>query len=310
MSTTPVRQSHAAAQATAAQAAAESRRHETHARPHHHGAGHRGQFGGFVFRLGRAPSPATPRRPAPLRRRPPRPPGPNPAGMEHEGDHGLALNMPLLPQSSAVEDEERAASLQIDTAGWHEDSREGMREEESRQGHRGLQWRVGSQSRPDAEAVLLSGLQAAGGTGAQALWEQAAPGATLRHEDLARALVGALVGVNSPGAPAQPGPGVTTLQLAAMRLYLTKGLEAGIECGPFATLAGVKRALLESLGRGTQRPAAAVPDEAQQNRNLLLPLKLLNADRPRTEEQVRQACSRIELSCQAALTMGKALPSA
>jgi hypothetical protein len=230
--------------------------------------------------------------------------------MEHEGDHGPLLNMPLLPQSSAVEDEERAAGMEVDSMGGHEDPGQGMQEHESRQRQLALQWRAGSRARPDADAALTAGLHAACGGGAQVLLAGSASSVALRADDLARALVSALIGANAPSTPPQPGPGATTLQLAAVRGFLMKAQETGAQRGPLATLARVKQALLESRGPATQRPAAAAPDEAQQNRNLLLPLKLLNADRPRTAVQAQQACSRIELSCQAALMAGAAAPAA
>jgi hypothetical protein len=307
VSTTPIRRAQAAEQVAAVQAAAEARRTDTHShqgRPGHHGVGQRGQFGGYVFRAGRAPAAAVPRRPAPLRRRPPPPPGANQAGMEHDADHGLMLNMPLLPQSSAAEDELRAAGMEVDAMDGHQDPGEGMPEHESRQRQLALQWRAGSRARPDDDSALIAGLRAACGGGAQALWASAAPNVAVRADDLMRALVGALVAANAPAQPQPPGPGPTTLQLAAVRAYLMKVQETGVERGPLATLARVKHALLENRGHASQRSACATPDEGQQNRNLLLPLKLLNADRPRTAAQAQQACSRIELSCQTALMVG------
>jgi hypothetical protein len=292
VSTRPVRQAQAAAQAAAVQAAAEARQQD--ARHHgHHGAGHRGHFGGYVFRLVRAPAPPPPRRPVPLRRRP-RPPGAGMADMDHENEHGLLLNMPLLPQSSAVEDQQRAAAMDVAAMGRQDDPREDPQQQETRRDPRALQWRLGSQRRLDADAGLPT-LQAACGAAGQALWAQAPVNAAMRAEDLARALVGALAGLNAAGGPSVAGQGATTLQMAAVRAYLLKVLEAGVAGRPLGTLGSVKQALLELR----RPPGVAMPDEAQQDRNLLLPLKLLNADRPRTPQQVRQACSRIELSCQA-----------
>lgn len=304
MSLRPIR-IQAAAEAAAAQAAADAR--HTEARPHHgrHGAGHHGQFGGYVFRPGRAPAAPPQRRPVPLRRRPPQLPGANSAGTDHENEHGPMLNMALLPQSSAVEDQDRAATLDVDAMGRHEDPHGAPQEDASHQRRQALRWRTGLRAWQDADAALLPGLQAACGPGAQALWAQAAPSMAVRAEDLARALVEALVGIDTAAAPAEAGPGATTLQLAAVRSYLMQGPAAGMAGRPLATLERVKRALLESRGQGAQRPAGAMPDEARQNRNLLLPLKLLNADRPRTEAQVRQACSRIELCCQVGAARGR-----
>lgn len=311
MSSSAVRQAQAAARTVAVQAATEVRRHDAqHAHHGHPGAGHRGQFGGFVFRLARAPAAPPPRRPVPLRRRPPTPPGANAAGMEHEHEQGPMSNMALLPQSSAVEDEERAAAMDVDAMDRHGDAHDGLQEQQSRQRWLALQWRVGSRPRPDAGDALLAGLEAAGGPGVQLLWAHTAPNAPLRADDLAGALVQALAGVNTADTPRQFGPGITTLQLAAVRAYLMKRQQAGVAGRALATLERVKLALLESRRPDARRPASAVPEEAQQNRNLLLPLKLLNADRPRTAEQLQQACCRIELACQAGPAMGHAEPAA
>jgi hypothetical protein len=299
VSTTPVRHAQAAAQAAAAQAAAEARRPEARTQHAHHGAGQRGQFGSYVFRLGRAPAPPPPRRPVPLRRRPPHPPG-----VDHDPEHGVALNMPLLGQSSAIDDDERAAAMDFDAMGTHDQPDEGMHEHESRQRQQhAMQWRLGARAQPDAGArALLPALQAACGADAQALWAPPAPTAPVRAGELARALVGALLATNMPGA--------ASLQMAAVRAYLVKGQESGGEGGALATLERVKQVLLEGRPAGAKPQGLALPDEAQQNRNLLLPLKLLNADRPRTAEQAQQACSRIELSCRTLLMSGMAAPSA
>lgn len=300
MSTTTVRHTQAAQQA------AEVRRHEQHQHPHHHGhhgAGHRGQFGGYVFRLGRAPAPPNPRRPAPLRRRPPHPPGAQ-AGMEHDAEHGMSLSTQLLPMSAEVEDERHAAGMDIDMMAGHDEQHEGSQEQQLRGRHRALQWRIGQQDRPAADARTMEPqLQAAGGAGAQALLQEPEAKVQGRPEDQARALVSALLAINTRAG--EPGaPGAATLQLAAVRAYLQKGCEAG----PLATLQRVKQALLEDRPSGAQQPGAAVPDESQQNRNLLLPLLLLNANRPRTETQNQQACDRMTLVCETGLK--KAAPAA
>lgn len=307
MSSSAVRQTQAAARVAAVQAATEVRRNDAqHPHQGHPGAGHRGQFGGFVFRLARAPAAPPPRRPVPLRRRPPSALGANAADMDHEHEHGLMPSMALLPQSSAVEDEERAAAMDVDATDRHEDAHDGLQQQESRQRRLALQWRVGSQPRPDAGNALLAGLEAACGPAVQLLWAQAAPNAPLRADALACALVQALAGVNTAGPPSPSGPGITSLQLAAVRAYLMQRQQAGVAGRALATLERVKLALLESRRTGVRLPASAVPDEAQQNRNLLLPLKLLNADRPRTAEQLQQACCRIELACQAGPATGPA----
>lgn len=297
-----------------AQAAAEVRRHDAHLHAHRldqKGAKQRGQFGGYVFRLARATAASKARRPAPLRRRPPRPPGVQHVDVEHGADHAqAATNMLWAPQSSALEDEERSASLVIDAMDWHDDSHDGMREPQTWQPDRGLPWRMGRRAQPQgAAAALLSGLQALCGADAQALWAAGEANTPLRANDLARALVHAMVDVNAAAEQVSPMPQATSLQLAAVRMYLTKVLDNGLEQGSLATLGRVKQALLESRPAGRQQPNNGMGNEALQNRNLLLPLKLLHADRPRSAEQVRQACDLMALSCQMAM-MGVSTPAA
>jgi hypothetical protein len=296
-----------------AQAAAEVRRHDAHLharQPGSPGAGQRGQFGGYVFRLGRASAPSNARRPAPLRRRPPRPPGAQQADMEHDAEHGLTTDMSRVFQSSALEDEERSASMAIDSMAGNDDAHDSIREREPRQQDRSLPWRLGQRAQPHGDAAaLLSDLQALCGASAQALWAEGGANSPVRAEDLARALVHAMVDVHSAAERSSPMPRATSLQLAAVRMYLMKVLESGLEQGSLATLGRVKQLLLESRPTGPQQPPTGVRDETRQNRNLLLPLKLLNADRPRSAAQVQQACDRIALSCQMDL-VGAAKPTA
>jgi hypothetical protein len=230
--------------------------------------------------------------------------------MEHAAEHGLAMNMPLVPQSSGLEDEERAASMTIDAMDWNDDAHDSMREREHRQPDRSRPWRVGPRAQPQGDAAaLLSGLQALCGAAAQALWAEGGVSTSVRAEDLARALVHAMVDVQAAAERSSPTLRATSLQLAALRMYLMKVLESGLEQESLATLGRVKQALLESRPTGPQQPPTGVQDEARQNRNLLLPLKLLNADRPRSAAQVQQACDRIALSCQMDL-VGAAKPTA
>lgn len=290
MSTTPIRH------ATSAVRAAELQRHEPQ-QHHHRQPGHaptsRGQFGGYVFRLGRAPAPPAPRRTVPLSQRRPAP-GAQQAGMETDSEHALQTGVPL--QASALEDEQRAASLGIDEATDHDD-REGTEGQDRRQGHQALQWRVRAQAGPAAEASAMQAwLKEACGAGAQALWQEPGAKAQGPSAEQARALVSALLAINSPAglAPSAPRPGVATLQLAAVRSYLQRCSEPGA----LATLAHVKQALLDVLSTGTPNERTAMPaSEPQQNRNLLLPLLLLNADKPRTDRLRHRACDRIELLC-------------
>ncbi|TXD72220.1 hypothetical protein FUT87_24465 [Mitsuaria sp. TWR114] len=92
-------------------------------------------------------------------------------------------------------------------------------------------------------------------------------------------------------------------QLAALRLVAVRAyLQSRLEPGPLATLARVKQALLDQRSEPGPRVAAPTDpadpaEEARQNRHALLPLLLLNADRPRTPLQTRLSCDRIEMVC-------------
>lgn len=267
-----------------------------------------------MFRPGRNPAPPPPRRTVSLRRRHP-PPGAQHAGMDHE-EHGASLNMPqFLPKSATVEDDQRADGLDIDMMTGRDEQHDGSREEELRGKHRALRWRIGQEPRPDGRN-MESQLQAVCGAGAQALWQERDAQVQVGPEDQARALVSALLAINARagGEGLALATGAATLQLAAVRAYLQKEQEAqkspekGPEAGPLATLERVKQALLERRPSTAPQQRAAAPDESQQNRNLLLPLLLLNANRPRTEAQNQQACDRITLACAATGLQGRERP--
>lgn len=296
-----------------AQAAAEVRRHEAHLHSHSSSASgktHRGQFRGYVFRLARTVRPPTARRPGPLRRRPPRPPGGQSLELEHDSGHDALSNMGPLPDSSAWDDLELSASLDMNGSHTHDDAQDPMRDGDAQAPLRAMQWRLGSRERPAgldatgfAEAQPLTGLQA------QALLPGEGANAPVPHDALALALVNQML-AQRPAAPSAPGGAsqATRLQLAAVRAYLLAVHEHQLAPGPLSTLAHVKQLLLARAPGGGPAPGRALPDEAQQNLNLLLPLKLLHADRPRTPEQIQQACDRIELSCQ--LTLASVPPPA
>lgn len=288
----------------AAQAAAEVRRHDAHLHSHSSSASggtHRGQFRGYVFRLGRAPAAPRLRRPAALRRRPPRPPAAHLAGMDHDAEHGSVASTTQLRGTLALEEEELSASMEIDAKGGDENPDGGMRDGDPHQKYRALQWRVGASSGPEAvHATGLAGAQGGGGIDVHPHWAEALANDAMRPETLARALVAVMLDAHKPAAMPVPETQVTRLQLAAVRAYLMKMHQSSLERGPLSSLAHVKQLLLDSDRGGVQRPGRTLPDEEQQNLNLLLPLKLLNADRPRTPEQIQRACDRIELSCRSA----------
>ncbi|HEX5783755.1 MAG TPA: hypothetical protein VFY35_03400 [Burkholderiaceae bacterium] len=298
---------------SSSQAAADVRRHEallhTQKSGGQGGSVHRGQFGGYVFRLGRAPAPPAARRPPPLRRRPPRPPGAQSLELEHDASHDALSNMGPSAESSAWQDQALSASLDMEGSHTHDDTNDPMRDGEAQAPYRAMQWKLGQHDRPAgqdatgfADAQPLAGLQA------QALLPGEVASAPVHHDALALALVNQML-AQRPAAPSAPGvpTQATRLQLAAVRAYLLAVHEHQLAPGPLSTLAHVKQLLLDRAPGGGQGPVRTLPDEAQQNLNLLLPLKLLHADRPRTPEQIQQACDRIELSCQ--LTLASVPPA-
>ena len=175
----------------------------------------------------------------------------------------------------------------------------------------------GARSAPSSGAsagAWQSALEALAGANARAL-APASPDAiaAASPEYRAMALVGALLELEATagrGAPTAPGGSVGLVtQLAALRLVAVRAyLQSRLEPGPLATLARVKQALLDQRSEPGPRvaapanPAASAAsadpaEEARQNRHALLPLLLLNADRPRTPLQTRLSCDRIEMVC-------------
>ena len=104
----------------------------------------------------------------------------------------------------------------------------------------------------------------------------------------AHALASALITFGAATAP--PGrPGVGALRLAAMAAYI----DAQVEPGALATLAGVKEVLMTHVV--TARAAAASPAGARsRNQWALLPLELLVCDKPRTVGQRQLAVERLQ----------------
>lgn len=302
----------AAARVSEAKSAAVAHRHnlDPHDALAQAGHGHRGQFRGYVFRTVRAPAPPPPRRPTPLRRRPPSPPGTGAAGPDHE-EHANAPPLPSMPGFAAAEQAERAPGLDLGPLTRHDDPGERDQDDRREEARHDRRWRIGARSAPSSGAsagAWQSALEALAGANARAL-APASPDAiaAASPEYRAMALVGALLELEAAagrGAPTAPGGPVGLLtQLAALRLVAVRAyLQSRLEPGPLATLARVKQALLDQ--RSEPGPRAAAPsdgadpaEEARQNRHALLPLLLLNADRPRTPQQTRLSCDRIEMVC-------------
>lgn len=214
--------------------------------------------------------------------------------------------MGLSPQSSAWDDLALSASLDMDGSHTHDDTHDPMRDGEAQAPYRAMQWKLGPRERPAGQAATgFPDAQPMEALATQALAPGEAPHSPVHRDALALALVHQMLALRpaAPGAPIQ----VTRLQLAAVRAYLTAVNEHLLAPGPLSTLANVKQLLLARAPGSGHTPGRALPDEAQQDLNLLLPLKLLHADRPRTPEQLQQACERIELSCQ--LTLASVPPS-
>ena len=303
-----------AAEATQAARTAE-RREATIAHRHnldHHSAaaqaghGHRGHFRGYVFRAVRAPAPPPPRRPTTLRRRPPPPPGSGAAGMDHE-EHATTPPSPGQAGFAAPEEALREPGLDLGPLMRHDDLGERDRDDRGEEARHERRRRIGAWNGPTASVPdWRSALAALGGIDARSLSvAESSPGQAVTPEERALALVNTLLALDVAAAghrtsmPSGTSPGLlaqlTALRLTAVRAYL---LHRG-EPGPLATLARVKQALVEQR-RAPPAPAGDPSDpaeEARQHRNALLPLLLLNADRPRTPAQTRLACDRIDLVC-------------
>ena len=313
----------AAARVSEAKSAAVAHRHnlDPHDALAQAGHGHRGQFRGYVFRTVRAPAPPPPRRPTPLRRRPPSPPGTGAAGPDHE-EHANAPPLPSMPGFAAAEQAERAPGLDLGPLTRHDDPGEREQDDRREEARHDRRWRIGARAAPPSGADTGTGtrawqaaLEALAGANARALAPPSPDAISAASPDYrAMALVGALLELEASMtghrastvagalAVASASAGLvarlTALRLVAVRAYL----QSRQEPGPLATLARVKQALLDQRSEPSPRVTApsdpADPaEEARQNRHALLPLLLLNADRPRTPLQTRLSCDRIEMVC-------------
>ncbi|WP_343640949.1 hypothetical protein [Roseateles sp.] len=292
----------AAARVSEARSAAVAHRHnlDPHESELQRSQGHRGHFRGYVFRNVRAPTPPPTRRTPTPRRRPPAPPGAGASGLDHDEQ---ATAPPPSPGGAAAAEALFAPAFQPGPLTRHDEP--GERDQEHRREEaRGRQrWRIGARSEPPASpADWHAALEARAGGNAKALAPAAAGMITAASPEYrAMALVGTLLALDADPAVAAGAAGQgTALALAAVRAYLLHRAEPG----PLATLARVKQALLDQ--RSEPRPPSPAPADpadpavqARENRHLLRPLQLLNADRPRTEAQNVQACDRIALVCAA-----------
>ena len=279
MSTAPIRHGTASQTAATQRADHDPRQHGQHNAA---GAG-RGQHNGYVFRLGPRPAPPSARRAGPLRpRQPPRAAQGAAGGQEPEHE---SLD-PTSTRTDAVEDKEhRTQAVNMDSmsdAG--SDNEAGHRES-----HAPLQARMRPETTPTAQA-LEALLEQLCGAPAQALCKNTGSNAMAEH---AQALISVLLAIARPDqASSAVKLSSDALQLMAVRAYLHHSGEPRA----FSTLERVKQLLVERSSTAARQGARPAPaSEKEQDRHLLLPLVLLNADRPRTRDQRDQACDRMEL---------------
>lgn len=260
---------------------AETAHHAAHA-PHHAPAPQRastwrGPFGSSVFRAGRGPLSSAPRPPHNLRPR-------RPAQQAAESEHVQTQQDPFAAGDHDVDDEARRAAVQPSAAG---DARQGG-DKQRQDDERRLVARLLSRERP-LESRLDAWAGRACGTHAD---ERRPSTAVARAIESAVALAGALRRCIVRSAAADPAelPG-QAIQARVAGSYIA----AAAPRGAFAALARVKAVLLDPATAPPREERAAARGEAQENRHLLLPLLLLNLDRPRTPVQRSAACDRLDL---------------
>jgi hypothetical protein len=287
MSHTPIRHG-----STAHAAATRHAEHDPkHTANHGHTNPGHGQFGGYVFRHPRNGPPPAPRRPVPLRPRQ-RPRAAQNGAAEHEPEQ-FDPSATLSTRTGAMDEDEGTRGANTD--GMPDDAghdQTGQRRSRSRP-----QVRLMPEPTPSAR-TLETQLEQVCGSPAQVLCRSsdtnAGTGAGTAGTEHARALLEVLQAITPDTATGDTKASAQALQLTAVRAYLRSR-----ERRAFTTLERVKQVLVEaSASKGSQsaRTTPATPiSEKEQDRHLLLPLTLLNADRPRLEEQSDQACDRLEL---------------
>jgi hypothetical protein len=270
-----------------AQAAATQRTEHDPKHSPNHGHGHRantghGQYGGYVFRPGRNPAPPVPRRAGQMRPRQNSPTAQS-GGAEQAEQHDPMGNVPA--RAGTLDDEHRPRAVNMEGT-----SDDASHDESGQRESRSLpQLRMRPEPTPSAK-TLESLLEQLCGSPAQALCRNAGTSTKAEH---AQALLNTLLAIASP-AMASVGTKLSgeALKLMAVRAYVLNSRERGA----FATLERVKQVLVEmTTSARTQGARATPPSEKEQDQHLLLPLTLLNADRPRTPEQSGQTCDRMEL---------------
>jgi hypothetical protein len=248
----------------------------------------RGQFRGYVFRLTRSPAPPAARRTVSLRSR-------SPAGARQDpGLQGVETGLPMQAMSALQDedddDEERAQrKIQAQTGSQPDLGERGDRDDEqTRQARRlvRLRWALG-RGTPDGPGPA-AWLRGSSLPGVDALWSRATTAAAAL-----RAAVQALLAARSAAAAGAPG-GSVGLVLAIQKQHLQGALQRGPDPVP-ATLAGIKQVLMELSGPAGKAARTAPLSEAQEDANLLMPVRALNLQRPRTRKQMLSAMNRQDL---------------
>jgi hypothetical protein len=252
------------------------------------GAG-RGHYRGYVFRHPRSAAPPPTRRGGALRPR--HPPGRAPqAG--HEAEPGPALQRAGLGMPDLMGEQQGMLQVQASMESGLGERRDGDDEAREERQKARLRYALGRRPLPGPgpqDWLLCSGLP-----GVDVLCgprEHATPAGAARAA--VQAMLGAIAAAATRAADAAGtagAPGTMALCLSIQQLHLQRWPGRG---GAPATLAAVKRLLMESAGPPQQRALPAC--QAQQNAHALAPVMALNLARPRTAAQRGAAMSRLEL---------------
>ncbi|HET7862959.1 MAG TPA: hypothetical protein VFL86_01005 [Burkholderiaceae bacterium] len=254
--------------------------HGRHGQAATHG---RGQFNGYTFRLGRAPTQNPARRPQGLRSRPSAQQRAQAQGEEMQADFDLMQRA----GGSDLDDDERRRRPPVGEADRKWTSQQGERPPAPPSPQR-LKARVPPAAPP--APPLAARLQQAGWPGADVLWSQSPQRPT--EPQLVQALVAGLLAAALP-AHARPGAAGsgTVLRMALMAAFQRSG--AGTQ--ELCTLAKVKDLVMSHRATQPPRPHDAPLSDAVRSANVLAIPQLLNMARPRTPTQRRQAIDRQEL---------------
>jgi len=260
--------------------------HETghstsHGRHSAHPAHGRGQFGGYTFRIGRAPMQTGPRRASPLR------PRPSAQQTQSTGDEMLAdIDLSQRAGSSDLDDDERRRPPPIEETG----QKGAQQQDDQPPAPPPPRLKVRLPPATAAAPPLAARLRQAGWPGADVLWSHAQQRPT--DTQLVQALVAGLLAAALPAAarPAAAGSG-TVLRMALMAAFLRTGASAQ----ELSTLAKVKGLAMSRRAAQAPRPRDTPPTETECSANVLAIPELLIQSRLRTATQRKQAIDRLDV---------------